>query len=151
VINKAGNLILPLASWIIILGLPACGSARTVPALTISASSLPTKEQKPLASPYAQLPAAGMCASFEGGLVIMTLNPGIPDPRCSKVKANQKLEVTKHTPDTLQVRIGSFQAILEAGGEVAFETTFRDYLAEGVHHLDVAPCCGPELWLEAIP
>jgi len=150
VINKAGNLIL-LVSWIIILGLSACVSTRTGSAPTMSTSSPPTKEPKPLATPYAQLPAAGICASFEGNLVTVTLNPDIPDPRCSKVKANQKLEVINHTPNTLQVSIGDFHASLDPGGEVLFDTPFGDYLEEGVHHLQVDPCCGPELWLEANP
>jgi hypothetical protein len=148
--KKACNWIL-LASWAIMLGLSACGSARTEPNPTITASSTATNEPSPLATPYAQSPAAGICASFEGEIVKVTLNPDIPDPRCSKVRANQKLEVANHTQNTLQVSIGSFEASLEPGAEVLFDIPFGDYLETGVHQLQVDPCCGAELWLEANP
>ena len=53
---------------------------------------------QPLATPYAQEPAAGICASFEGEMVTVSLNPDIPDPRCAKVRRGSKAH--RHQPDT---------------------------------------------------
>lgn len=134
---------------ILILGLVACKSAGAEPS---SAAPTPTfaitVQSHPMATPYAQEPAAGICASFEGEMVVVTLNPDIPDPRCSKVRQDQKLRVINKTQNTLEVSIGSFTASLEPGAETIFDTPFGEYLASGVHQLQVSPCCGPELWLE---
>ena len=79
---------------------------------------------------------------------MVTINPDIPDPRCSKVRADQELTVINNTQNTLEVSIGSFRASLEPGSETIFDTPFGEYLEPGVHQLLVSPCCGPELWLE---
>jgi hypothetical protein len=81
-------------------------------------------------------------------MVKVTLNPDMPDPRCSIVRPDQKLSVINKTQNTLEVSIGKFTASLEPGAEILFDTPFGEYLAPGVHQLLVLPCCGPELWLE---
>jgi len=81
-------------------------------------------------------------------MVKVTLNPDMPDPRCSIVRPDQKLSVINKTQNTLEVSIGRFSASLEPGAEILFDTPFGEYLAPGVHQLLVLPCCGPELWLE---
>jgi hypothetical protein len=81
-------------------------------------------------------------------MIVVTLNPDIPDPRCTKVRSDQKLTVINHTQNTLQISIGRFTASLEPGKESIIDTPFGEYLAPGVHQLQVSPCCGPELWLE---
>ncbi len=101
-----------------------------------------------LATPYAQEPAAGICASFDGTIVKVSLNPDIPDPRCMKVSADQKLNIINNTQNTLEVTIGRFTASLEPGKETTFDTPFGEYLQPGVHQIQVTPCCGAELWLE---
>jgi hypothetical protein len=129
--------------------LSACQGGKNQPGThPISPTPTNTVQSSTLSTPYAQQPAAGICASFESELVVVTLNPDVPDPRCSKVRADQKLKVINQTQNTLQVSIGSFRTSLEAGAEIVFDTPFGDYLAEGVHQLQVDPCCGPELWLE---
>jgi hypothetical protein len=102
----------------------------------------------PLATPVSQEPAAGICASFEGEAVVISIYPDIPDPRCAKVRAEQKLTVINRTEGTLQVSIGTFEISLEPGGEYTFDTPIGKYLAPGVHLVNVSPCCSPELWLE---
>ena len=139
-----------LASGVIlILGLSACQSTGTevtptvpIPTITVNLQS------KILATPYAQKPAAGICGGFEAEMVVITLYPDIPDPRCSKVREDQKLTIINQTQNTLEVSIGMFTTKLEPGGETIIDTPFGEYLAPGVHHLQVSPCCGPELWLE---
>jgi len=134
---------------ILILGVSACKNANvesnSVPLTPTIAITTPSHI---LATPYAQEPAAGICASFEGEMVVVTLNPDVPDPRCSKVRPDQKLSVINKTQNTLEVSIGRFTASLEPGAETKFDTPFGEYLAPGVHQLLVSPCCGPELWLE---
>ncbi len=132
---------------LLILGLSACkqnGSKSIAATPTISATAIP----QPLATPYALQPAAGICASFEGEMVTINLNIDISDPRCSKVTADQKLTVINQTLTTLQVSIGSFNSNLLPGGAYTVDVPFGDYLAEGVHQLQVSPCCSAELWLE---
>jgi hypothetical protein len=146
------NHLLKLAACLLLINiLAACGTNQVVATMPIAPSITPTNEPAGLATAYAQSPAAGICASIEGEMVVVTLNPDIPDPRCSKVKANQKLEVINQTQNTLEVSIGNFHTSLEPGAEVVFDTPFGDYLEIGVHQLQVKPCCGPELWLEANP
>ncbi len=134
---------------ILALGLAAC--QRATVALT-NAAPTPTiaftTQPNILATPYAQDPAAGICASFEGEVVTITLDPDVPDPRCSKVRPDQKLSVINRTQKTLEVSIGSFTTSLKPGAETQFDTPFGEYLASGVHQLRVSPCCGAELWLE---
>jgi hypothetical protein len=133
---------------ILMLGLSACNQAG-VESPTASLTATTPKTTLSLATPYAQEPAAGICGSFEGEMVTVTLNPDIPDPRCSKVRPEQKLTVINQTQNTLQVSIGSFTTSLEPGTSTIIDTPFGEYLAQGVHQLQVTPCCGPELWLEA--
>lgn len=134
---------------ILILGVSACKSVQAEPTSTAFKPTISnTAQSLALATPYAQQPAAGICASFEGEIVEVTLNPDIPDPRCSKVRPDQKLNVINKTQNTLEVSIGRFTVSLAPGAETQFDTPFGEYLAPGVHQLLVSPCCGPEIWLE---
>lgn len=138
-----------MIGMILITALTACQPARTeVYPVTPTPAPKATAQIHVLATPYAQQPAAGICASFEGGMVIVTLNPDVPDPRCTKVRADQKLTVINQTQNILQVTIGVFTASLEPGDKTTIDTPFGEYLALGVHQLQVSPCCGAELWLE---
>jgi hypothetical protein len=138
-----------MLGMILIFAVSACkstgiGPTNAAPTPTIAI----TVQSFILATPYAQEPAAGICASFAGDIVRVTLNADVPDPRCSKVRAEQKLSVINGTQNTLEVSIGSFTASLKPGAETLFDTPFGEYLAPGVHQLRVSPCCGPEIWLE---
>jgi hypothetical protein len=134
---------------ILALGLAACQRATVAPTNPAPTPTIAIKTQpNTLATPYAQEPATGICASFEGEVVTVTLNPDIPDPRCSKVRLDQKLNVINRTQNTLEISIGSFTSSLEPGAETLFDTPFGEYLPPGVHQLLVSPCCGAELWLE---
>lgn len=121
----------------------------TSPAPASTATPPPATHE--LATPVAQEPAAGICASFEGQVAEFRIEPGIPNPRCAKVRADQLLKVVNGTDGAVDVMIGTYQAHLEPGDEYAIDTPFGDYLAPGVHLLQVLPCCGPEIVLEASP
>ncbi len=140
-----------LLEMLLLVSLAACSGptveptavTRTIPiAQTATASNI-------LATPYAQQPAAGICASFDGKVVTITINPDIPDPRCAKIKPDQSLTVLNNAQKSLLVTIGRFTSNVEPGEKTMIDTPFGEYLAPGVHQLQVSPCCGAELWLEA--
>jgi hypothetical protein len=107
-----------------------------------------TSTTQPLATPYSQEPAAGICGEFEGSAVSISLRPDVPDPRCVRVKPDQYLSIKNETDQRLQVSIAHFQTELDPGMETTFETPFGEYLAPGVHQLTTsAPPGGPEIWL----
>ena len=127
----------------------ACRQAATLPvpvSETVLATIAPT-QPLPLATPVSQEPAAGICASFDGEMVEIRINADIPDPRCARVTPGQRLKVINATSGQVQVHIGPYNAAIEPGDEHIFDIPFGEYLAPGVHHLQVQPCCGPELWL----
>lgn len=101
-----------------------------------------------LATPYADSPAAGICGKAEGDLATMTLLPGIPDPRCLIVHANQKLRVINRTEGTVKISLAGVTQTLEPDGSFTFIAKFSELLQPGVHALSVDPCCGGEIWLQ---
>jgi hypothetical protein len=116
-----------------------------------AAEASPTPAMSILATPYADSPAAGICASFDGPVVELRIEPGIPDPRCARARADQQMKVTNNTDGPLDVSIGTYSGHMEPGGEFVIEAPFGSYLAPGVHQLQVLPCCGPEIVLEEPP
>lgn len=78
----------------------------------------------------------------------ITINPDMPDPRCSKITADQMLEVINNRAETVLVKLGHLEATLAPGESHKFELPFGDYLAPGVHRIEVQPCCGAELVLD---
>lgn len=127
----------------------ACAGTGNAPIATPTLQPQPAITAHPLATPYSQLPAVGICASFEGEMVTVTINADIPDPRCAKVNAEQKLEVVNNTQNDLAVTLGSFTLDLVPGDRKSFDLPFGQFLQPGVHQLTVMPCCGAEIWLEA--
>lgn len=145
--NRAYIVIL-LLGLLLIVGLSACvqtGAAPTVEATAPTAKS--TTLPYPLATPYAQQPAAGICATFEGEVVTVTLNADVPDPRCAKVRPDQTLKLINNTASPLSISIGPFKSALLAANSYSIDVPFGDYLEPGVHQVQVLPCCSVELWL----
>jgi hypothetical protein len=121
------------------LDTPATAGAKA----TLSATGV----SLPLATPYAQEPAAGICGLAEGEWVTMTIFVDIPDPRCIRVEPGQKLTVINQTQGRISVSLGRFHSDLNPGEEIHLDQPFGTYLAPGVHLLEVDPCCGGTLWL----
>ena len=118
-------------------------SSTTFPEKVVPPSQTPN-----LATPVSQEPAAGICGGFEGELVVITIYPDIPDPRCAIIKPEQMLKVVNSRQETLQVSIANMAATIDPGGEHLFNVPFGQYLAPGVHLIEVKPCCGASLWLK---
>ncbi len=138
-----------MCGLILVVGLAACNTSTAVPNPSTVTSTVATSTPTfTLATPYSQEPAAGICASSPETTVVVTLNPDIPDPRCTKVRSDQMLAVVNGTLNTLRVSIGDFNRSLLPGEEWTINVPFGDYLEVGVHQLSVTPCCSAELWLE---
>ena len=129
--------VVPLAALACALGSRTGGPAAT-----------PTDTPDARATPYAQEPAAGICAEPEGDEVVVTLEPGIADPRCLIVHPDQHLRIINRGGTEVTVSLGPFAAVLPAAGDATLGPAFGDYLMPGVHQLQVDPCCGGELWLK---
>jgi hypothetical protein len=100
------------------------------------------------ATPYADSPAAGICAEFEGEVVTMTISAGMPDPRCVIVKPDQRLHVVNNLESEVTAALGSLTTYIAPGGEHTFEKTFGELLMPGVHNLNTSACCGGSIWLQ---
>ena len=100
------------------------------------------------ATPYADSPAAGLCAEFEGEVVTMTINPDMPDPRCVIVKPDQRLRVVNNLESEIEVSLGNVSSSILQSDAYTFEKTFGELLLPGVHNLGVSPCCGGSIWLK---
>jgi hypothetical protein len=111
-------------------------------------NATPTLDTRSLAPPDSQEPAAGICGSVSTVGVVIRLDQDIADPRCVKVRANQTLSIYNNTDKNLDVSFaGILQTELAPGIKTSIDTPFGEYLAPGVHQLNVSPCCGAEIWL----
>ncbi len=136
-----------LASLLVLAGCTPLSASPTA-APSVSPAPVTSTPGYPLATPYAEQPAAGICASFEGGVVTITLNADMPDPRCAEIRPDQTLRVVNQTLSTLQISLARFSTSLIPGAAYTIDVPFGEYLANGVHQLAVSPCCGAELWLK---
>ncbi len=147
--NIRGIMSIILPGVILALVLQGCSSLATTPQPTettpTTAAPAPTFA---LATPYAQEPAAGICASFDGPTVTITLEVDAASPRCAEVRSDQTLVVVNRTLNTLQVSIANFSSSILPGANYSIDVPFGDYLAPGVHQLMVTPNLGAELWLK---
>jgi hypothetical protein len=146
--------IFALCAFILTACRPSEGSSQSpLASPSTTSTTFPEKVNSPsqtpnLATPVSQEPAAGICGGFEGELVVITIYPDIPDPRCAIIKPNQMLKVVNSRQETLQVSIANMTATIDPGGEHLFNVPFGQYLASGVHLIEVKPCCGASLWLK---
>lgn len=117
------------------------------PTVTTS-NAPPTPASLPLATPYSDQPAAGVCAEYPGETVVtVEIMPDIPAPRCLKVTPDQRLKVINRANAALALKLGSQTASLQPNTDYTFDQPFGSLLAPGVHVLEASPYFGPEIWL----
>lgn len=117
------------------------------PTATIT-NTPPTLAALPLATPYSDQPAAGICAEYPGETVVtVEIMPDIPAPRCLKVTPDQRLRVINRANASLALQLGNLSASLQPEADYTFDQPFGNLLAPGVHLLDASPYFGPEIWL----
>lgn len=99
----------------------------------------------------AAAPAAGACATAEGGFADIKLNPDMPEPRCMIVAATDQLRIENATESDVDIDTGFSQVTLAphetsiVGGGVA------QYWEPGVHVIKTGRLYdgnGPEVWLK---
>lgn len=141
---------LPVAVVLLVSMSMSCRFLSSPQATDAATSSLsqPTRQPDTLATPYADQPAAGICARPETAVVQVRLLPGIPEPRCTIVGPTQRLSLTNAAERPLSISIGIHRAQLAPGASWLLDQPFGAYLAPGVHRVLVDPCCSPELVLE---
>lgn len=155
--RKAAHILSALIISMLVLG--ACRSVddELQPTLTeISTKSPPIPTQtvsspivaQSLATPISQVPASGICGQAKGDIVVITINPDVPDPRCIIIAPNQFLKVVNNRDEIIQVSLGVFETLIRPGEDSVAEFPFGNYLAPGVHVIEVSPCCGASLWLK---
>jgi hypothetical protein len=104
------------------------------------------------ATPEADSPAAGICASFAEATIriaIRAWTDNIPDPRCIKVRADQNLTLHNSAPQAITFQLGKYHAVIEPGASYTIELAFGYYLAPGVHSLHIQPYGGPEIFFDS--
>jgi hypothetical protein len=116
--------------------------------MTPTHSTSATVETHRLATPVSQQPAAGICGAAEGDIITVRINPDVPDPRCVIITSDQRLKVINNRDEIIQISLGVFEAEIDPGEESLAPLTFGEYLAPGVHLIEVSPCCGASLWLQ---
>jgi hypothetical protein len=142
-----------VAGIVCIAVLAGCGSgddetATPVPSTTTTQAPATTTITT-LAPSESPGPAAGGCAPAAAEFATVTMEPGVPVPRCQYVTAGERLQLTNMFDQPIEVTIGGVDATLAAGETRTVGPRFGSYLAPGVHvvHSPAYGGSGPELWL----
>jgi len=100
------------------------------------------------------MPASGYCPNTVGALVVITMNPDTPSPRCVVVTGGQHLKVVNPSSQfgaagrTITVSFARFPPRQVAvGATTTFDQNFGSYLAPGVHEVHITPYYSAEIWL----
>ena len=121
---------------------PAAAASTETPAAMIEAYR---------ATPEAEFPAAGICASFKEETIRVEIRAwpdNVPDPRCIQVRAEQKLIIRNSAPAAITFRLGMFRGTIEPASSYTIELAFGEYLLPGAHSLHIEPYGGPEIYFE---
>jgi len=102
-----------------------------------------------LKPPDAEGPTAGICQGPpEGELVVITIRPDVPEPRCIQAYRHQRLVMINGTDVEVQARLAGFEVTLQSGEEGTFDKALGEYLQPGAHFLQTtSPGTGGELIL----
>lgn len=113
--------------------------------------SAPTGTVQPTLYPAdSQFPAAGICAEVEGETVnVIVSSQGPPDPRCYKVRPDQRLNFSNGTLNEIDLQIAGYEIHLGVGESRLLDIPVGDFLATGDHLIVVSGGAGfsPEIWL----
>ena len=113
-------------------------------------AGVPASSATTLAPAESPGPAAGACAPAAAEFATVTMEPGVPNPRCQYVTADERLRLKNAFDHPIDVAIGGVTATLAPGETQTVGPRFGSYLAPGVHvvHSAAYGGSGPELWLQ---
>lgn len=96
-----------------------------------------------------QRSVAGVCDQVSGDVARITIQSDMAIPRCVKVNANHRLEVTNGTDQTVSVGYNGAEpmAILDSGAIYIDQRSFGERLEPGVHQLRTSGNVTAEIWL----
>lgn len=111
---------------------------------------LPQEITTQLRAPDAQAPAAGICDFYGQDSITFDIQEGIPQPRCARVLAGQKIAFTNSSEELLLFEFAGRPFAIEPGVTVSDGRRAEDYLAPGVHvvSMDFYGGSGPEIWVQ---
>jgi hypothetical protein len=105
-------------------------------------------------------PVAGGCLVATGSIATVDANPDVPSPRCTVVRADQRLRVVNTTNiagsigKPITVTFANYPPrVVQVGQATVFDRPMGEYLAVGVHRVHIAPlygggASGAEVWLK---
>lgn len=127
------------------LFLPAAVAATVL----VAACGSDSEPRPTLKAPDSDTPASGICAEVpEGNAVAIVINEDVPSPRCSKIEADQRVEVVNKTGGQVRVQLAQFDLTLELEEKQLLDLPAGEYLAPGVHVIRASSLAGgPEVWL----
>jgi hypothetical protein len=122
------------------------------PAAATSVASPAATVEEYRATPEADFPAAGICASFTEETIrveIRDWTDNVPDPRCIQVRAEQNLVIRNSAPEAITFALGKYHSMIEPGASYTIRPAFGEYLLPGAHSLHIEPYGGPEIYFES--
>jgi hypothetical protein len=93
----------------------------------------------------AQTPTAGACGGPTADQIVeVSFAPdNVPNPRCTKVTASQKLKIINNSGHAISGTVGSYTINIADGKSQTLDSNFGSYLMPGVHKI-----VGAEIWLQ---
>jgi len=117
------------------------------PGIINSTQPLPSNGLKPADS---DTPAAGICGEAQGDpvtIILGTDSSGMPlAGRCIVIDPAQRIKLVNQSGNPLNTNFAGYQINLLAGDEMLLDKPVGQYLALGVHFLQM----GPELWVKEV-
>ena len=116
---------------------------------TTTPTTAPTTVAAETKSPAdSNTPAAGACGEATSSLVLVTIFPDVPSPRCVTVSTTQTLDILNNTDKTINAVLGSKKVTVAPNAHGYITDAFGNYLEVGVHDMTASPYPGPEIWLK---
>jgi hypothetical protein len=124
-------------------------TATSVPEVTAIEDGNATPGLKPSES---DTPAAGICASPTEPVVTIHFLEGIPDPRCTVLRPDQRIRFINRLTEPVTLTLGRYSATAAPNSSVLFDAPAGSYLALGVHVVGASVgSARAELWLQETP
>jgi hypothetical protein len=91
-----------------------------------------------------QSPVAGICSEITNDSVVSVIigEDNVPQPRCTKITANQKLKIVNNSNTSYQINLKQFKNSILPGQSFEFPNSVGSFLSPGVHFI------AGDIWLQ---